>query len=212
MSFAARTAACLAVISCLAATPTPASARQVSAAPALARETSPAPALTQDPSQAKGLAQVDFFIGEWDVRALSADGSQVVGRARTEVRYILDGNAIQADYYALDPGGNTVFRGTTIRTYVPATDRFIVHWAMAGLPGYTYLEVEYRDGELHGEGHGVDLQGEFLERYRYFDLSDTTYAFEMSRSYDGGETWQPFSNLRATKRAAQPPAEMASSR
>lgn len=153
-------------------------------------------------SAREGLEQVAFFIGEWDIENRSADGAQVVGRARTEVRYILDGNAMQADYYGLDPFGNTVFRGTTIRTYVPETGRFAVHWAMANLPGYTYIDVEYRDGELHGDGRGFDAQGEFVERYRYFDISEEHYSFEMSRSYDGGATWQQFANLKATKRDA----------
>jgi hypothetical protein len=152
---------------------------------------------------AEGLRQLDFFIGQWNVEARSADGERIVGRARTEVRYILDGRAMQADYYGLDPGGNTVFRGTTIRTYVPATDRFVVHWAMANLPGYTYIDSRLEDGELHGDGRGFDLQGEFVERYRYYDFNDERYSFEMSRSYDGGETWQPFANLRATKRRAE---------
>jgi hypothetical protein len=94
-----------------------------------------------------------------------------------------------------------VFRGTTIRTYIPETGRFAVHWAMANLPGFTYIDVEYRDGELHGEGRGFDDQGEFVERYRYFDISDRTYSFEMFRSYDGGATWNQYANLRATKTA-----------
>jgi len=161
------------------------------------------PALAQDATPAQGLDQIAFFIGEWDVDALSPDGSQIVGKARTEARYILDGTAIQDDYYGLDRAGNTIFRGTSIRTYIPATGRFVVHWAMANTPGYTYIDVELRDGELHGDGRGFDGRGEFVERYRYFDITDTSYSFEMSRSYDGGDTWQPQANLRATKRPAE---------
>jgi hypothetical protein len=164
----------------------------------------PATSRAEEPSSPSdsGLRQLDFFIGQWDVVALDAEGHQIVGRARTEVRYILDGTTMQADYYGLDPAGRTVFRGTTIRTYVPQTDRFVVHWAMANLPGYTYIDVEYRDGELHGKGRGFDTRGEFVERYRYFDLSAEHYSFEMSRSYDGGATWEPLANLRATKHHA----------
>jgi len=154
------------------------------------------------PALQPGMDVVRFFLGEWDVESLTADGQSVIGRARTEVRPILDGRALQADYYGLDPTGATVFRGTTVRTRIPETERFAVHWSMAELPGYTYLHEEYRDGALHAQGHGVDARGEFLERYRYFDLSETTYSFEMSRSYDGGETWQPFARLRAKKRAS----------
>ena len=153
-----------------------------------------------------GLQQLDFFLGQWDIEARSSDGQQIVGRARTDVRYILDGTAMQADYFGLDRGGNTIFRGTTLRTHDPQTGRFVVHWVMANLPGFTYIDEEYRDGELLGDGRGFDGQGEFVERYRYFDISETHYSFEMSRSYDGGATWQPYANLRATKRKPANPA------
>jgi hypothetical protein len=163
----------------------------------------PASSLAEAPSQSSlGLRQLDFFIGDWDLESLGADGEQIIGRARTEVRYVLDGTAMQADYYGLDPAGRTVFRGTTFRTYVPQTGRFVVHWAMANQPGYTYIDVEYRDGELLGTGRGFDADGEFLEHYRYFELSAEHYSFEMSRSYDGGATWQPYVHLRATKHHA----------
>ncbi len=150
-------------------------------------------------AHAKANAAVDFFLGEWDVKVLAED-SQVIGRARTEVRRILDGTAMQADYYGLGPDGNPAFRGTTIRTWSPQRGQFIVHWAMAGLPGYTYLEEKVVDGELHAEGHGVDAQGEFQERYRYFNISETTYSFQGERSYDDGKTWRPFAHLQAVKR------------
>ena len=152
----------------------------------------------------RGMDRLSFFIGEWDVEVRSTDGTQLLGRARTVVSPILDGRALQSDYYGLGPSGDPVFRGTTVRTWIPSTGRYAVHWAMAELPGYTYLDEAYRDGALHAEGHGFDGQGEFRERYRYYDLSDSTYTFEMSRSYDDGRSWQPFAHLRATKRRTGP--------
>jgi len=70
---------------------------------------------------------------------------------------------------------------------------------MSGMPGYTYLDEEYIDGELRAEGHGFDPNGEFHERYRYFDISETNYTFEMERSLDGGKSWQPWVRLEATR-------------
>lgn len=160
----------------------------------------PAESGAAEAAQPTGMDVVAFFHGTWDVESLSADGSRVIGRARTEVAPILDGQALRADYFGLDPAGGVVFRGTTVRTWVPALERFAIHWVVAGQADYTYLLEEYRDDELHAEGHGVDAAGEFLERYRYYDLSDSTYAFEGSRSYDGGASWNPFARLRATKR------------
>ncbi len=141
---------------------------------------------------------VDFFLGRWDIESLSPQGVKV-GRARTEVRRILENRALQSDYYALDPQGNSIFRGTTVRTFAPALGGWVVHWSMAGLPGYTYLEEQVVEGALVGEGHGLDGEGQFVERYRYSGISDTTYTFEMERSYDDGNTWRPYANLRATR-------------
>ncbi len=151
-----------------------------------------------------GIRQLEVFIGQWDI-VLRSEDQQIVGLARTEVRYILDGTAMQADYFGLDRQGNTVFRGTTLRTHDPQTGRFVVHWAMANLPGFTYIDEVYRQGELHGDGRGFDEQGEFVERYRYFDIGETSYSFEMSRSYDGGVTWQSSPKVSATRRSTESP-------
>ena len=147
-----------------------------------------------------GMEVVAFFRGQWDVESLTADGNTVIGRARTEVTPILDGQALKSDYIGLGPAGGVLFRGVTVRTWVPQLQRFAIHWAVAGQADYTYLLEEYRDGDLIAEGHGRDGGGEFLERYRYSNLSDSTYTFEGERSYDGGTTWNPFARLRATKR------------
>lgn len=187
------------------AEPSPAVAPE--AAPQSSPQSSPYSPKSTPPSPQEGLRQVDFFIGQWDVEGRSADGSRVVSRARTEVRYILDGTAMQADYYGLDPAGNTVFRGTTIRTYVAQTGRFAVHWAMANRPGYTYLDEEYRDGELHAEGGGFDDQGTFRERYRYYDISEASYTFTISRSYDDGETWKPWVLIEAERAEPASPSD-----
>jgi hypothetical protein len=143
--------------------------------------------------------ELDFFIGDWDVTSVDSAGN-VVGRARTSARWILDETTIQDDYYGLDPAGNVVFRGTSLRTFDPNTRRWIVHWAMANQPGYTYIDARWEDGELHGDGRGFDGGGEFVERYRYYDITPTSYSFALWRSYDGGETWAAYPEIRARKR------------
>ncbi len=150
------------------------------------------------PDSAPTGTEADFFLGRWAIQELSADGV-LVGRARTHVRRILDDTALQSDYFSLDRQGNTVFRGTTVRSFAPAIGQWIVHWSMANLPGYTYLQERWEDGELVGSGHGMDGQGEFQERYRYSDISDSTYTFRMERSYDGGQSWAQYANLRAVR-------------
>ncbi len=143
--------------------------------------------------------RVDFFLGEWEIKVVNQE-DKTIGVSRTVGRYILERRAIQSDYFALDKQGRSIFRGTTIRTYVPSSKHWVVHWAMANLNGYTYLQEEWVEGELHASGHGEDGGGKFLERYKYFDISLSSYTFEMERSYDGGKTWKFYNRLYAKRR------------
>ena len=70
---------------------------------------------------------------------------------------------------------------------------------MASTPGYTYIDARWVDGELLGDGRGFDGGGEFVERYRYYDITGTSYSFSLSRSYDGGTTWVDYPEIRAVK-------------
>lgn len=146
----------------------------------------------------EGARQLDFFIGDWEAESYDPNGA-VVGRSRGGAKWILDGTLQQHDYLGLDPAGNVVFRGTSIRTYVPSTNSWVVHWVMSNTPGYTYIDSEWVDGELHGRGYGFDDGGEFQERYRYWDITDSTYTFQLSRTYDGGEGWQQYPLTKAWK-------------
>lgn len=138
-----------------------------------------------------------FFLGEWSLVQYDDEG-RVVGKATSHAYPILDDTMTQIDYRGLDPKGDVIFRGTTLRTAKPGGG-FIVRWAMSNLEGYTYLSEVLRDGVIHGDGHGVDEAGEFLERYRYYDLSSDGYGFQLERSYDAGRSWQKGPRTVATR-------------
>jgi hypothetical protein len=148
--------------------------------------------------QADG-SELDFFLGEWDVSLLDEDGA-IVGKARTTAYEILDGTAIQDDWRSLNRNGDVIFRGTSIRTFVPETKKWVVHWVMAGTEGHTYIDATWENGELLGTGRGFDGRGDFIERYRYHAITDTSYSFHLERSYDGGTTWEFMNDTQATKR------------
>lgn len=157
------------------------------------------------PDTPGGFHQLDFFIGAWalESESLQADGSYTSHRARSDVYYALDGFVIQDDFRVLDADGKAVFRGTSFRTYVPQTDTWAIKWVMAGEPGTTDITARWTGEELLMEGEGSDGGGQFLERARYFDISEDSYEFELSRSYDGGETWIENMNLIHAKRIAE---------
>ncbi len=148
----------------------------------------------------------DFLLGEWEIAMLTMpEGSTVGRRAILSVDRILDGTALFDEIRHVDPDGEVNFRGGTFRTYLTEEDRWYVLWMMANVEGYSELDAQVIDGEVHTTGSGRDPGGELVERGRYYDISGEGYSFTLDRSYDGGKTWiRPFVSFRATRRG---PAE-----
>ena len=151
---------------------------------------------------AQSLSTLDFFIGTWKLQTIDIqpDGSFVKGQAISEVKYILDGYAIQDDFMMLNREGEVVFRGTSIRSYNQQSGKYQIAWIMPGHRGFTDIEAEWNGGKLISTGKGYDAFGDFLERFEYYDITDKSYSFRMDRSYDGGKTWiKDYSQMTATK-------------
>lgn len=149
------------------------------------------------------LKPIDFFIGEWNLstRDMQQNGSIAEGEARSNAYYILDGRAIQDDFRSIDRSGNVEFRGTSIRSCDEDRSKYIIAWLMPGKEGITDLRATWSEGILSGEGEGYDEFGAFMERFTYFNITDSSYSFRMQRSYDEGRTWlQNFSSIEATKK------------
>ena len=153
-------------------------------------------------SQNDGLKQIDFFIGEWNIEAVDIlpDGSFQKNRAKSVVRYILDGEAIQDDYLLLDNNDTIIFRGTSIRSYNQNTNKYQIVWIMPSHKGITDIVAEWKNNKLISTGKGYDSSGSFLERFEYYDIKPNSYKFKMDRSYDGGKTWiENFGKFTATR-------------
>ncbi|MEP2023533.1 MAG: hypothetical protein ABJH98_05465 [Reichenbachiella sp.] len=153
-------------------------------------------------AQNEELKKLDFFIGEWELvtKASRSDGSSMIGKARTKAYYILDQTAIQDDFYALDPSGNVVFRGTSIRSFNSQSGKYQIVWLMPGIDGITEISGVLCKGKLVTTGKGYDANGAFIERFEYYDIQPDSYSFKMDRSYDEGKTWiLNFSSFDAKK-------------
>jgi len=149
----------------------------------------------------EGLEKLDFFIGEWELTTcnLQQDGTVATGKATSSAYHILDGQAIQDDFRGYDEHGNIVFRGTSIQSYSSDQPQYLITWIMAGRKGLTDIRAEWKGGKLVGKGEGYDGFGSFKERFEYYNISDSSYTFQMDRSYDGGETWLKNFNIEAYK-------------
>jgi len=154
-------------------------------------------------AQDQPLDRLEFFVGEWDLVTsdIQPNGTYVEGRATATAYYILDGTAIQDDFRQLNEEGQVVFRGTSIRSYHEASGTYRIVWIMPGFDGITELTGRFEDGDFVMTGTGYDGMGEFLEESRYFDITEDSWSFIITRSYDGGETWiDPFGTTEATRR------------
>ncbi|MCB1043432.1 MAG: hypothetical protein KDC35_10855 [Acidobacteria bacterium] len=151
----------------------------------------------QGPDLPPEAAQLDWFIGEWDLtsKSLRRDGSYTSHKATSTVYRALDGYALLDEFRAYNDQNQVVFRGVSFRTYIPETGKWAIKWVMANEAGMTDLTAEYKNGELVMEGKGSDGMGAFLERAVYYNISADHYSFKLDRSYDGGKTWIKGMNL-----------------
>lgn len=142
-------------------------------------------------AQDNQLEQLDFFIGHWELETndIQPDGTFKTGKAKSKVKYILDGYAMQDNYLMLDGNENIILRGTSIRSFNKNSGKYQIVWIMPGINGITDITAEFIDNKLVGRGKGYDNNGEFLEKFEYYNISKDSYSFKMDRSYDNGKNW-----------------------
>lgn len=152
-------------------------------------------------------ALYDFMIGDWSVEfdRLPAE-AQVGRRAEVAVDRFLDNTAILDQWRHLDGSGAVNFRGATFRTYLPDKDLWYMLWMTPEVEGFSELYGRRAGDEVHTSGKGRDPGGEFVERGRYWNITDGAFAFSLERSYDNGRTFIPFVAFHAARR---PPAGVA---
>lgn len=132
-----------------------------------------------------GFAELDFWLGEWVVRA----GEQVVGRNRIEK--VLRGCAVEEHWTGA--GGQ---RGQSLFYFVPALGEWRQVWVTETATGTGGVK-EKRLSERLGDG-GVRFQGEipvagggsYLDRTTLTPLEGDRVRQLIEVSTDGGATWR----------------------
>jgi len=142
----------------------------------------------------------DFLIGDWSVEfGLLPEGAQVGRRAAVTVDWFLDHTAMLDQWRHLDESGAVNFRGATFRTYLPDRDLWYMLWMTPGVEGFSELHGRRAGDEIHTSGNGKDPGGEFVERGRYWAITPGAFSFSLERSYDTGQSFEPFVAFRATR-------------
>lgn len=145
-------------------------------------------------------ALFEFMIGVWNVEFQRLpEGATAGRRAMVKVDWFLDGTAILDEWRHLDESGAVNFRGATFRTYLPDEDRWYMLWMTPAIGGFSEIHGRRAGKEVETSGKGKDPGGEFLERGRYFEISDNAYSFALERAYGKGAAFVPFVAFRATR-------------
>ncbi|HSF16131.1 MAG TPA: hypothetical protein VLK65_11320 [Vicinamibacteria bacterium] len=142
----------------------------------------------------------EFMIGDWNVEFQRLpEGAKVGRRAIAKVDFILDGTAILDEWRHLDESGVVNFRGATFRTYIPDRDLWYMLWMTPAVEGFSELHARGVGREVETTGKGKGPGGEFLERGRYCEITDTAFSFVLERSYEKDGPFIPFVSFRAAR-------------
>jgi hypothetical protein len=108
------------------------------------------------------------------------------------------------EYRAMDPSGNVVYYGVTVRTW----DAEAGHWRIY----YIDRRTDGRWGTLqtgearweNGEMHLVQRGDRTVLRIRYHDIRPDRFSWIADRSADGGRTWTLGDTTIEAQRIAAP--------
>ncbi|HXV63600.1 MAG TPA: hypothetical protein VEK15_23065 [Vicinamibacteria bacterium] len=149
------------------------------------------------------VALFEFMIGDWNVDFHRLPVGAKVGRhAIAKVGWFLDGTAILDEWRHLDESGSVNFRGATFRTYIPDRDLWYMLWMTPAVEGFSELYARGVGEEVETTGKGKDSAGDFLERGKYCEITDSAFSFVLERSYEKDGSFIPFVSFRAARMTA----------
>ena len=157
-----------------------------------------------DPARAAELELFGRFVGAWDLAwsARDADGRLLTARGELHFGWVLGGRAVQDVWIVPAPGEPGAgepphaFHGSTIRFYDPA----IAAWRS------TWIEpVNGRVRRFIGRPEGDDIvllsdEDSPQFRWRFSEIGGDAFRWSAESSHDGGATWTPDDEMRATRR------------
>jgi len=154
-------------------------------------------------SLADELALFGQFVGAWDLewRGQDRDGKDVVVPGEVVFGWVLDGRAVQDVWRVpLDPAdahGMGGFHGTTIRFYDPKISAWRSTWINPPSG-----RVSRFIGRADADGIVLEMLDEDRapERWRFRDITPTSFRWVGEVSTDGGKTWIQDEEMLARRR------------
>ena len=138
----------------------------------------------------------NWLVGNWDVthrrlreRLVGNNDRQDFG-GRSALWLALGGLGTIDDNIVDLPGGS--YRGLTVRTFDPATDRWAIWWIDGRNPSTIDPPVggRFRSGEGVFTGHFIVRDRPVFARFRWHDISSNRPNWDQAFSIDDGRSWE----------------------
>jgi hypothetical protein len=179
----------LLAVALLAAAVQPVTLRAQHAAGGAAAATSAAP---------KEAEQFAFLVGQWEVTVMPKVSS-LVARLHGQPKLLgtwkawraFDGFGVEDELRVIDASGNPNALSHTMRIY----DATLGKWTQSSLDVYkgrfTTATGSWSQNALSLRSVGRDAEGKaYVQRSRFYDITPTSFKYEVDRSNDGERTWE----------------------
>ncbi len=142
---------------------------------------SPAAAVAAQPADL-----FDFWLGDWKLSWLNADGSKGTGRNR--VTKILDGAAIQEEFEALTGSPPPMLKGRSLS--IPINGLWRQSWVDNQGGYFTFTAQVDGDRRLFVSApRPLRDGGTLLQRMIFHAITPQSFTWDWQSSTDGGQTW-----------------------
>ena len=142
-----------------------------------AQDTAPAPCSSEE------ARLFDFWVGEWELDWVDAEGKAGTGTNRIEK--VLGGCVIQENFSTSDGS----FKGMSVSTYNPALKKWQQTW-VDNNGSYLDFTGGFEDGKMTLSRELITKDGKkIMQRMIFFDIKEDAFTWNWEGSQDGGATW-----------------------
>jgi hypothetical protein len=152
-------------------------------------------AAAEPPCASAAHAQLDFWIGDWDLRWTGEDGREQRGVNR--IHKSLDGCAVIEEF---DGRPDTPLVGQSISSYVARERRWRQVW-VDNSGAWLDFDGGLRDGNMEFSRRATTATGAVvMQRMVFLDVAADSLTWDWQRSADEGKTWTTVWRIRYSRR------------
>lgn len=154
-----------------------------------------------NPDAPKETEQFGQLVGSWEAKQTirNKDGSWLEKTTKTEWcwYYILDGHAIQDDWYSADSTNHLQWVGTNIRIYNPEENKWYMAWIDKTNRRLATFTATYENTRIIMEG--TNAKGRQIKNI-FSNITKKSFDWTQQWTFDEGKTWVEVARIHCTKK------------